>query len=192
VSGRTIAAIGATAEHEGVFVYNEPAAGWARVSGPAATLAASNFSPTGPIAINGADIFAVGTPSPICGCNHSIYVFHRPKRGWHGVVAPIAQLTYGFRTTSYQEELGSFIAASAHHVEVLEAHTTTSSEGSYFCPCVGGTWVFNKPATGWASTTSPQSKVLTHHAASAMAATDHTLFTDDGTNRIKLYKIQGG
>ena len=94
IVARPLPASGANIPERTLYVFTKPAAGWSGTAMPSATLVVSRGALSGgvgpSIAISGRDIFASASTSHN---NALVFVFHRPNRGWTGIIHQHATLT---------------------------------------------------------------------------------------------------
>jgi hypothetical protein len=166
-SGSTVAiggtVIDSTVANSGVvYVFSEPAGGWAGDLHPSASLTASDAIAQGhgmnlfgnAVAVLGSTVF-VGSPAATIGSNAdqgAVYVYTEPAGGWAGTMTENAKLTVA-SGQSY-DQLGTSLAA-AGQIVVAGAPNVTPPDGG-----VSAAYVFSEPAGGWAGSINQAAKLL--------------------------------
>jgi hypothetical protein len=158
VASAPAATIGSNAHQGAAYVFVKPATGWVTTSTFNAKLTASDgaagdlFGGLGKqfpkVAVSG-DTVVVGTPSAKIGANPNqgaAYVFVKPGTGW------VTTSTFNAKLTASDGAAGDLFADS-----VAISGDTVVSGNSVFGP--GAVYVFDKPATGWATTSTFDAKL---------------------------------
>lgn len=159
-SGQTVA----VSSHNGtVYVFTEPASGWAGTVHQAATLTASDGATLGNPIISGQTIIAQGTTNNAPG---AVYVFPKPPGGWSGSVDDSAKLTAADGTPG--DGLGASIAFSG---TTVVAGAPLAKVGSDY---PGAVYVFTEPAGGWSGALHETAKltgsdITTHNGPTSTA-----------------------
>ena len=137
-SGQTLAT---SSRNGSVYVFTEPASGWAGVVHEAAMLTASDGAALSNPVISGQTIFAQGAANNAPG---AVYVFSEPTGGWSGAVHESAKLTAPDGTPG--DELGASIGLSGTTLVAGAPQAKVGSNSS------GAVYVFTEPAGGWSGT----------------------------------------
>ncbi len=150
IEGNTIVAGDSAAGKDqagAVYIFNKPRHGWRTTSHPSAVLTASSTSDIGvlggSVAIHGATIVA----SALSGDYPAAVVFTRPASGW-----------------ADEHETADLVNSTATGFDALLPVGVSADT-----IVVGGlfdeeAWVFAKPPTGWATTTTPTQELTESHA----------------------------
>jgi FG-GAP repeat protein len=170
VSGETVV-VGANLDDFGdtfsaqgsAYVFVRPAGGWAGALNEDAKLSASDKAETdrfgNSVAISG-DTVVVGASLDNLGTNTdqgSAYVFVKPTGGWAGALNEDAKLTASDGAGG--DNFGYSVAVSGDTVAAGAILDTVDGAGK------GSAYVFVKPATGWASTSSFDAKLTASDGA---------------------------
>ena len=141
------AKVGGNAGQGAVFVFEEPAAGWATTSTFAARLTASDAHADAEfgsgLAVLGETV-VVGAPA-LAGSGSAAYVFVRPPSGWATTAAFDAKLTGP--DAPQVDGFGLSVAISEDTIVVGAPYT-----GVFPADNQGAAFVFSKPASGWQTT----------------------------------------
>ena len=169
VAGAPLANVGANAQQGAVYVFVEPASGWADMTSPTATLTdsagAASDALGGSVAISAGTIVAGNKYSggPGHGGNGYVDVFVEPPAGWATTGAPDATLTY---SAASDHGFGSAEAVSGDTVVVGDQAASAA-------------YVYLKPGGDWASTGSPSATLLANPATAflgkAVAVSGNTI-----------------
>jgi hypothetical protein len=159
ISGDTVAvgadgaSVGSNAFAGAVYVFVKPAKGWAAASQPSAKLVASDGSrddQLGYSVVFSSDTVIAGARSATVGANSrqgAAYLFVKPAGGWKNT-AEVAKLT---AADGVKE--GQFGYAVSIHGEVVFV-------GAPGRDSPGAVYGFVKPATGWATTSAENAKLM--------------------------------
>lgn len=145
-----------------VYVFNEPASGWAHAT-QVAKLTASVTNPSAylgeSVAVSGGTVYAVGTNTAGGGDRGDVYVFAEPNGGWSSetetAVLSESGLTDNFSAVAVSpSSSGDTVFAGAPGAGTFSSPTHTSP---------GAVYVFTEPAGGWtaSATGEADSAVLT-------------------------------
>lgn len=153
VSGSTIVAgapnrtVGSNADQGAVYVYTEPAGGWASTANYTAELTASDGGANDTlgvaVAVSGSNVVA-GAPDHTVGSNAeqgAVYVFSEPAGGWASTANYTAELTASNGVTP--DALGNAVAVSGSTI-VAGAFNRNNAHGAAY--------VYSEPTGGWVST----------------------------------------
>jgi hypothetical protein len=156
ISGNTIvvgapgATIGGNAFQGAVYVFTEPATGWASMT-ETAKLTASDGATDDElgytVAISGNTVVA-GAPLATIGANSeqgAAYVFVEPATGW-ATMTETAKLTSS--DGAADDNFGNAVAISGNNVIVGAVNATVGANTGE-----GAAYIFSEPPTGWATTT---------------------------------------
>ena len=144
IVARPLPASGATIPERTLYVFTKPAAGWSGTAMPSATLVVSRGALSGgvgpSIAISGRDIFASASTSHN---NALVFVFHRPNRGWTGIIHQHATLT----VPSINWGSPPIATFGSSVVAGVLGSSTPSAE------------LFNRPKRGWSGRIRPAARL---------------------------------
>jgi hypothetical protein len=144
IVARPLPASGANNPERTLYVFTKPAAGWPGTVMPSATLVVSRGALSGgvgpSITISGRDIFASASTSHN---NALVFVFHRPNRGWTGVIHQHATLT----VPSINWGSPPIAAFGSSVVAGVLGSSTPSAE------------VFTRPRRGWSGRIRPAARL---------------------------------
>ncbi len=156
VVGAPCHVVGANRCQGSIYVWNKPAAGWTSIGNANAELFASDGQDSdefgSSVAVSGATI-AVGVPerASFCCFNHGIlYVYTKPPSGWADTGTPAAELS---SSTGQGDDLGVTVAVSGASVfggAPLRQETNVNQ---------GAVLEFDKPPSGWATSTTPSAEI---------------------------------
>ncbi|MET9020692.1 Ig-like domain repeat protein, partial [Actinopolymorpha sp. NPDC004070] len=155
VAGAPIATVGGQSSRGAAYVFVKPQTGWASTVQTAkltTTVGAVDDQLGTSVGIS-ADGNTVVAGAPIA---RAVYVFLKPQTGWANE-AEAAKLT-----AASARELGFSVAVSADGNTAVGGAPATSDTTS-----PGSAFVFVKPQTGWASTTTPTAKLTPSDSAAA-------------------------
>ena len=144
IVARPLPASGTNTPERTLYVFTKPAAGWSGTVMPSATLVVSRGALIGgvgqSIAISGRDIFA----SAWTAHKHAlVFVFHRPSRGWTGIIHQHATLT----VPSINWGSPPIAAFGSSVVAGVLGSSTPSAE------------VFHRPRRGWSGRIRPAARL---------------------------------
>jgi FG-GAP repeat len=132
-----------------VYVFNEPASGWAHAT-QVAKLTASATNPSDylgeSIAISGSTIYAVGTNTAGDGDSGDVYVFAEPKGGWTSSETETALLTPPQPADNFSAVAVSPSSGGDTVFAGAPAAGTFDGTNDDF---PGAVYVFKEPAGGW-------------------------------------------
>jgi hypothetical protein len=144
IVARPLPASGTNTPERTLYVFTKPAAGWSGTAMPSATLVAPRGALRGgvgpSIAISGRDTFASASTSHN---NALVFVFHRPSRGWTGIIHQHATLT----VPSINWGSPPIATFGSSLVAGVLGSSTPSAE------------VFNKPRRGWSGRIRPAARL---------------------------------
>ena len=146
-----------------VFVFVKPSGGWADSSGPTAVLTASDaaaedhFGLT--IAVDG-DTLVIGAPNLGPLNTGAVYVFVKPDDGW---ATATETAKFALSDGIEGDNFGSSVAVNGANIVVgaryADAGTELNPDQSPVQTNAGIAYVFTKPDSGWASTTTPTAEL---------------------------------
>jgi hypothetical protein len=170
VVGVSVAQIGANAGQGAAYVFIKPGTGWASTSTPDAQLSASDGAANDALGVSVAisgDAVVASAPSATIGTNTNqgaVYVFVKPTTGWATTSVFNAKLTASDGATG--DLLGGFgkpfqdVAISGDTVVAGAGLATVGGHTTQ-----GAAYVFVKPATGWATTSTFNAKLTASDGA---------------------------
>ncbi|HEY1508953.1 MAG TPA: FG-GAP repeat protein [Solirubrobacteraceae bacterium] len=176
VSPTTIAAGAQTGGGSGsaVYVFSQPSGGWATTSTPSAELQVGTSSIFGgePQLADSGSTIAVGNATATVGSNAqqgNVSIFSEPTTGWANAPSPSATLTAA--SGGAGDDMGFTVSASGTTI-VAGAPSAGSGQGAVY--------VFDQPATGWATTGTP-AQVLTNSPAGPAGELGYSVGISGGT-----------
>lgn len=163
ISGKTIvgeglSVSGSTAEYS-IYLYLQPETGWNGDYSQQAVLAstqAGNYFGGGQVSVSGSTVVA-GSNSPNLTFFPPSFVdlWVEPAGGWAGVnMTETAQLSDG--TTSYADGFGTSVAIEGDTIVAGTPSAIVIQSGKSYR---GLAYVFNKPSSGWQTTTVPNARL---------------------------------
>ena len=150
VVGAPNATVGSTSGQGAVYVFTEPAGGWA--SGTQTAMLTSSSGTTGDefgvsVAVSGdGSTVVVGAPEETVGSNAdqgSAYVYSKPGGGW---ASGTQTATLSESSGASGDKFGSSVSVSSDGSTVVSGAPQANSNG-------GAAYVFSEPGGGWASAT---------------------------------------
>ncbi|MGC8491480.1 MAG: hypothetical protein ACP5SH_07060, partial [Syntrophobacteraceae bacterium] len=156
VAGASGATVGNNASQGVVYVFKEPASGWANGTQVARLTASDGAAKNGlgysvAVSSDGATVVA-GAPYATVGSNPSqgaVYVFTEPASGWANVIQT-ARLTASNGVSG--DCLGESVAVGSDGATIV-AGAYAASEPAGSKSAQGAVYVFKEPASGWANGT---------------------------------------
>ena len=147
-----------------VYLFGKPVGGWASTSIPSAVLGASdkvvgnsdNFGCS--VAMDGNTI-VVGASGVSIGHKGAVYVFVKPDSGWTNIALTTETAKLSSADAAEWEQLGASVSISGNTVAAGAPGTSTTLQGAVY--------VFVKPETTWATTSSFTDKITISDAAAS-------------------------
>jgi|HubBroStandDraft_1064217.scaffolds.fasta_scaffold05041_3 hypothetical protein len=150
-----IGALGANTNEGAAYIFVQPAGGWTNMTQTAELTASNgvaNASFGASVEISGTTV-AVGAPAETIGSNTvqgATFVFVEPVGGWQDMTET-AELTTSTGRTGNQ--FGYSVSASGNAIIIGAPNVKIGSDTAQ-----GAAYIFEKPPSGWATTSQPASK----------------------------------